>query len=136
MTAIMNNTSAYLDFFDIAVDAYKSNKVDIYRKIMTTLISSYRSLLQETEIENGSLENSKLLSIPEEELDLFYDAMYDMVDLVKLLKKHLVPLKDEDGLFEDLYNTVDKLHEALIYNIDLISTQEVNEIHKRYAEAS
>ena len=52
MTAIMNNTSAYLDFFDIAVDAYKSNKVDIYRKIMTTLISSYRSLLQETEIEN------------------------------------------------------------------------------------
>ena len=136
MTAIMNNTSAYLDFFDIAVDAYKSNKVDIYRKIMTTLISSYRSLLQETEIENGSLENSKLLSIPEEELDFFYDAMYDMVDLVKLLKKHLVPLKDEDGLFEDLYNTVDKLHEALIYNIDLISTQEVNEIHKRYAEAS
>jgi len=136
MTAIMNNTSAYLDFFDIAVDAYKSNKVDIYRKIMTTLISSYRSLLQETEIENGSLENSKLLSIPEEELDLFYDAMYDMVDLVKLLKKHLVPLNDEDGLFEDLYNTVDKLHEALIYNIDLISTQEVNEIHKRYAEAS
>jgi len=62
--------------------------------------------------------------------------MYDIVDLVKLLKKHLIPLKDEDGLFEDLYNTVDKLHEALIYNIDLISTQEVNEIHKRYAEAS
>jgi len=70
MTAIMNNTSAYLDFFDIAVDAYKSNKVDIYRKIMTTLISSYKSLLQETEIENASLESTKLLSIPEEELDL------------------------------------------------------------------
>ena len=136
MTAIMNNTSAYLDFFDIAVDAYKSNKVDIYRKIMTTLISSYKSLLQEIEIENASLENSQLLSIQEEELDLFYDAMYDIVDFVKLLKKHLMPLKDEDGLFEDLCNTVDKLHEALIYNIDLISTQEVNEIHKRYAEAS
>ena len=63
MTAIMNNTSAYLDFFDIAVDAYGSKKIDIYRKIMTTLIASYKSLLQEIEIEK--------LTIDEEELDLF-----------------------------------------------------------------
>jgi len=34
MTAIMTNTSPYLDFFDIAIDAFESKKLDIYRKIM------------------------------------------------------------------------------------------------------
>ena len=136
MTAIMNNTSAYLDFFDIAVDAYKSKKIDIYRKIMTTLIASYKSLLHEIEIENNDLENVAELTINEEELDLFYDAMYKMVDLVKLLKKHLLPLKDNDGLFDDLYQTADKLHGAILHHIDIISTQEVREIQGRYAKAS
>jgi hypothetical protein len=37
-----NNSDAYLDFFDIAVEAYNTKKTDIYRKIMTTLISSYK----------------------------------------------------------------------------------------------
>ena len=136
MTAIMNNTSAYLDFFDIAVDAYKSKKIDIYRKIMTTLIASYKSLLHEIEIENNDLENVEELSINKEELDLFYDSMYEMVDLIKLLKKHLLPLKDNDGLFDDLYQTADKLHGTILHHIDIISTQEVREIQGRYAKAS
>ncbi len=136
MTAIMNNTSAYLDFFDIAVDAYKSKKIDIYRKIMTTLIASYKSFLHEIEIENNDLENINDLTINEEELDLFYDAMYETVDLLKLLKKHLLPLKDNDGLFDDLYQVTDKLHGATLHHIDIISTQEVREIQNRYAKAS
>lgn len=136
MTAMMNTTSSYLDFFDIAVDAYETQKTDIYRKIMTTLISSYKSLLHEIEIENSDIENVEELTIKEEELDIFYDAMYDMVDLVKLLKKHLTPFKEKDGLFDDLYQTANKLHEALLHHIDLISTQEVNEIHSRHQKAS
>ena len=136
MTAQMNSTSAYLDFFDIAVEAYESKKTDIYRRIMTTLISSYRSLLQEIEIKNSDLVENETLSIAEEELDLFYDTMYDTVDLVKLLKKHLSPLQTNDGLFADLYHTVEKLHEALLHHIDIISTQEVNELQNRYKKAS
>jgi len=136
MTAIMNNTSAYLDFFDIAKEAYESQKTDIYRKIMTTLIASYKSSLHTIEIENSDLDNVEHLSINEEELESFYDAMYDMVDLVKLLKKQLIPLKAKDGLFDDLYHTTDKLHEALMHHIDIISTQEVKMLQKRYAKVS
>jgi len=33
MTAHMSDTSSYLDFFDIAVDAFESEKTDMYRKI-------------------------------------------------------------------------------------------------------
>lgn len=89
----MTNTSAYLDFFDIAIDAYESKKLDIYRKIMTTLIASYKTLLYDIQIENNALVNVEHLSINEEDLELFYDEMYDMVDLVKLLKNHLLPVK-------------------------------------------
>lgn len=136
MTAMMNNTSSYLDFFDIALDAYESKKIDIYRKLMTTLISSYKTLLYDIEIENNDLENVEHLTIQEEDLDLFYDMMYEMVDLIKLLKKHILPVKDKDGLFNDLYQTVEKLHEAIILHIDLISTQEVKAIQSRYVKAS
>ncbi len=136
MTAMMNNTSSYLDFFDIALDAYESKKTDIYRKLMTTLISSYKTLLHDIEIENNDLENVEHLTIQEEDLDLFYDMMYEMVDLVKLLKKHILPVKDKDGLFNDLYQTAEKLHEAIILHIDLISTQEVKAIQSRYVKAS
>ena len=135
MTAIMNNTSAYLDFFDIAVEAFESKKIDIYRKIMTTLIASYKVLLHNIEIENSNLEDVNELVIKEEELDSFYDDMYEMTDLLKLLKKHLVVVKGKDGLFADLYQTTDKLHEAIIYHIDIVSTQEVKEIQERYAKA-
>jgi len=136
MTAHMSDTSSYLDFFDIAVDAYESEKTDIYRKIMTTLIASYKSLLQDVEVKNSDLENVKTLSITKEELDLFYDNMYDVTDLVKLLKKHLLVHREKDGLFVDLYEVADKLHEAIIHHIDIVSTQEVQEIQKRYPKAS
>lgn len=136
MTAIMNNSSSLLDFFDIAVDAYESKKTDIYRKIMTTLISSYKRLLHDIEIENCELENVESLTITEEELELFYDNMYDMVDMIKLLKSHLLPLKDQNGLFADLYQVADKLHDALMLHIDLVSTQEVRELQNRYTKAS
>ncbi|MCF6206752.1 MAG: hypothetical protein L3J47_07685 [Sulfurovum sp.] len=136
MTAIMNNSSSLLDFFDIAVDAYESKKTDIYRKIMTTLIASYKKLLHDIEIENSDLEKVNSLTINEEELELYYDNIYDMVDMIKLLKSHLLPLKDHNGLFADLYQVADKLHDAFMLHIDLISMQEVRELQNRYAKAS
>lgn len=132
----MTNTSAYLDFFDIAIDAYESKKLDIYRKIMTTLIASYKTLLHDIQIENNALVNVEHLSINEEDLELFYDEMYDMVDLVKLLKNNLLAVKDKDGLFNDLYQIADKLHEAIVFHVDIVSTQEVKELQSRYAKAS
>lgn len=136
MTAIMTNTSSYLDFFDIALDAYENKKIDVYRKIMTTLIASYKTLLHDIEIENNDLESVEHLTINEEDLDTFYDAMYNMVDLIKLLKKYLEPVKNKDGLFSDLHQIAEKLHEAIMLHIDIISTQEVKEIQSRYAKAS
>jgi len=133
---MMNTTSSYIDFFDIALDAYKNKKIDIYRKIMTTLIASYKTLLHNIEIENNDLENVEHLTINEEDLDSFYDTMYETVDLIKLLKKHLEAVKDKDGLFNDLYQTVNRLHEAIILHIDIISTQEVKELQSRYAKVS
>ncbi|CAA6817918.1 MAG: Unknown protein [uncultured Sulfurovum sp.] len=136
MTAIMNNTSSYLDFFDIALDAYENKKTDVYRKIMTTLIASYKTLLHDIEIENNDLESVEHLTISEEDLDTFYDAMYNMVDLIKLLKKYLEPVKNKDGLFSDLHQIAEKLHEAIMLHIDIVSTQEVKGIQSRYAKAS
>ena len=132
MSALMINTSSYLDFFDIAKEAFEGQKRDIYRKIMITLIEAYKKLLQNIEIQNITLEKEQNLTISEDNLDNFYDDMYDVLDLVKLLKSHLVPYREKDELFEDLYNIVDKLHEAIVLNLDLVSTQEVKLIQERY----
>ncbi len=132
MSALMINTSSYLDFFDIAKEAFEGQKRDIYRKIMITLMEAYKKLLQNIEIQNITLEKEQNLTISEDNLDNFYDDMYDALDLVKLLKTHLMPYREKDELFEDLYNIVDKLHEAVILNLDLVSTQEVKLIQERY----
>ena len=132
MSALMINTSSYLDFFDIAKEAFEGQKRDIYRKIMITLIEAYKKLLQNIEIQNITLEKEQNLTISEDNLDNFYDDMYDVLDLVKLLKTHLMPYREKDELFEDLYNIVDKLHEAIVLNLDLVSTQEVKLIQERY----
>ena len=132
MSALMINTSSYLDFFDIAKEAFEGQKRDIYRKIMITLIEAYKKLLQNIEIQNIALEKDQNLTIDEDNLDSFYDDMYDVLDLVKLLKTHLMPYREKDELFEDLYNIVDKLHEAIVLNLDLVSTQEVKLIQERY----
>ncbi len=132
MTAVMNNADTYIDFFDIAVEAYRDKKIDIYRKLMVTLIASYKKLLHEIEIANSELEKVDSLGVDEDKLELFYDNLYDALDLIKLLKSHILPLKDEDGLFIELYQVIDKLHDALVLHLDIISMQEVRAIQKEY----
>ena len=99
---------------------------------MITLIEAYKKLLQHIEIENLALEKEQTLAIDEESLETFYDNIYDVIDLVKLLKNHLMPYREKDGLFEDLYAIVNNLHEALVLHLDIISTQEVKLIQDRY----
>ncbi len=137
MTVVMSpRRDDYVDFLDIAKEAYATDKADIYRKIITTLIYALKKQLHKFEIENSELEKIEFLTIAGDDLDLFYDEMYEAVDQIKLLKVHLDDVKEKEGLFMDLYATADKLHDALIHNIDIVSTQEVRELQQTQAKAS
>lgn len=137
MTVVMSpRRDDYVDFLDIAKEAYATDKANIYRKIITTLIYALKKQLHKYEIENSELEKIEFLTIAGDDLDLFYDEMYEAVDQIKLLKAHLDDVKEKEGLFMDLYATADKLHDALIHNIDIVSTQEVRELQQTQAKAS
>jgi hypothetical protein len=126
----------YIKFFDIAANAFKEKKNNIYRQLMRVLITTYQNILSEIKHENEICAQNKHLKMNEKELDRYYDTMYDLVDAIKLLQKHLEPYKDKDTLFNDLYILVIKIHEALIDHIDTISTKEVKKIQEEYLHAN
>ncbi len=134
MSAIINHS--YLDFFTIAVDAYRSHNESIYRKLMTTIISTYKALTNEIELSNSYLDRSEKLHYSDSELEAFYDNMYDSIDIVKLYKKQLQELKNQDALFDDLYEVVDKLHLVMVEYLDGVSTLEAKTIQQKYVKVS
>ena len=134
MSAIINHS--YLDFFTIAVDAYNSQNQNIYRKLMTTIISTYKALTNEIELSSSYLDKSEKLNYSESELESFYDNMYDSIDIIKLYKKQLQELKNQDGLFNDLCEVIDRLHLVMVEHLDRISTLEAKSIQEKYAKAS
>jgi len=134
MSAIINHS--YLDFFNIAVDAYNSQNQNIYRKLMTTIISTYKALINEIELSSSYLDKSDKLHYGESELETFYDNMYDSIEIIKLYKKQLQELKKEDGLFGNLYEVIDRLHLIMVEHIDHVSTLEVKAIQEKHAKAS
>jgi hypothetical protein len=127
---------SYLDFFDIAIDAYNSKNQNIYRKLMTTIISTYKNLINEIKLSSSYLDNSKRLNYSESELENFYDNMYDSIDIIKLYKKQLQELKNRDGLFDDLYEVIDRLHLVMIEHLDRISILEAKSIQDKYSKVS
>jgi len=134
MSAIINHS--YLDFFTIAVDAYNSKNPNIYRKLMTTIISTYKALINEIELSSSYLDKSETLHYSESELEAFYDNMYDSIDIIKLYKKQLQELKNQDGLFSDLYEVINRLHLVMMEHLDRISTLEAKSIQQKYAKVS
>jgi DNA polymerase III delta prime subunit len=126
----------YIKFFDIATNAFKEKKNNIYKQLMTVLITTYLNILSEIKHENEIYAQNKHLEMNEKELDRYYDTMYDMGDAIKLLQKHLEPYTDKDTLFNDLYILAIKIHEALIDHIDTISTKEVKKIQEEYLHAN
>jgi len=134
MSAIINHS--YLEFFTIAVDAYKSQHQTIYRKLMTTIIATYKALTNEIELSSSYLDKSEKLNYSESELEVFYENMYDSIDIIKLYKKQLQELKKQDGLFSDLYDTVDRLHIVMVEYLDRVSTLEAKIIQQKYAKVS
>jgi len=134
VSAIINHS--YLDFFTIAVDAYNSQNQNIYRKLMTTIIGTYKALINEIELSSSYLDKSEELNYSENELESFYDNMYDSTDIIKIYKKQLQELKQQDGLFSDLYEVIDKLHLVMMEHLDRVSTLEAKTIQQKYAKAS
>jgi len=134
VSAIINHS--YLDFFTIAVDAYNSQNQNIYRKLMTTIIGTYKALINEIELSSSYLDKSEKLNYSENELETFYDNMYDSIDIIKIYKKQLQELKQQDGLFSDLYEVIDKLHLVMMEHLDRVSTLEAKTIQQKYAKAS
>ena len=134
MSAIINHS--YLDFFNIAVDAYNSRNQNIYRQLMMTIISTYKSLTNELELSSFDLDKVEKLHYSESELESFYDKMYDSIDIIKLYKKQLQKLKKQDRLFDDLYEVVDRLHLVMVEYLDRVFTLEVKAIQQEYAKAS
>jgi len=103
---------------------------------MTTIISTYKALINEIELSSSYLDKSKKLNYSEDKLEAFYDNMYDSIDIIKLYKKQLQDLKNQDGLFSDLYEVIDKLHLVMIEHLDRISTLEAKTIQQKYAKVS
>ena len=130
MSAIINHS--YFDFFTIAIDAYHNQNRQIYRKLMTTIISTYKALTNEIELSNSYIDKSEKLNYSDNELDNFYDTIYDSIDIIKLYKRRLQNLKNQDELFDDLYKIIDKLHLVIIEHLDRISTLEVKSIQEEY----
>ena len=128
MSAIINNS--YLDFFTIAVDAYQIENKSIYRKLMMTIISTYKVLTNEMELSYSSLENCDTLLFSEKELEDFYEEVYNAIDIIKLYKIQLNALKSEEKLFSDLYEVVDKLHLVVVDYLDRVSTLEAKKIQQ------
>jgi len=134
MSAIISHS--YLDFFAIAVDAYKSHDKSIYRKLMTTLIGTYKALTNEIELSSSHFDKNETLHYSQSELEDFYDNMYDSIDIVKLYKQQLQELKSQEELFGDLYEVIDKLHLVMVEHLDRISTLEAKNIQQKYPKAS
>jgi hypothetical protein len=103
---------------------------------MTTIISTYKALTNEIELSSSYLDASEKLHYSQSELDSFYDNMYDSIDIIKFYKKQLKKLKNQDGLFDDLYEVIDRLHLVMIEHLDRISTLETKSIQQKYAKAS
>ncbi|KIM06911.1 MAG: hypothetical protein KU38_11655 [Sulfurovum sp. FS08-3] len=132
MSAIINHS--YFDFFTIAVDAFKSQDKSIYRKLMTTIINSYKSLIDELELSSAYLDNHATLDQLHTQLEDFYDNIYDSIEIIKLYKQQLQELKNQDELFDDLHQVTNKLHLAMVEYLDRISTLEVKNIQQKYAK--
>jgi len=134
MSAIINHS--YLDFFTIAVDAYNTDSKNIYRKLMMTIISTYKVLINDIEISSSALDNIDKLEFTEVELENFYEEIYDSIDIVKLYKSKLKVLNDKDILFTELYDVVNELHLVIVEYLDRVSTLKAKAIQQKYIKVA
>lgn len=124
MTAKMDNSFInFVDFIDVALEAYDTAPKKLFEKMMRMLVSTFHT--QEIELEKLILSIDEMHVIPVDDLDAFYDSILDTVDDVKLFKKKIEPLISKDTLFLELYTQLDKLHTALVQYMDRMGQLEV-----------
>ncbi len=124
MTAKMDNSFInFVDFIDVALEAYTTAPRKLFDKMIRMLISTFHT--QEIELEKIVFAIDEMNAIPVDDLDAFYDTVLDTVDDVKLFKKKIEPLVSKDALFSELYTQLDKLHTALVQYMDRMGQLEV-----------
>ena len=124
MTAKMdNNFINFVDFIDVALEAYDTAPRKLFEKMMRMMISTFHA--QEVELEKLVLAIDDMNVIPVDDLDEFYDTVLDTVEDVKLFKKKIETLSAEDALFQELHTQLDTLHTALIVYMDRMGQLEV-----------
>ena len=134
MTARMNNSFInYVDFIDLAYEAYNTAPRKVYTKIMRMIINSLHE--QSIEIEKQTLQIEDMSSLPISDLDEFYDTIIDEIDDIKLLQKKLEKIKDKDILFSELYEQLDRLYASFVIYMDRMGQLEVYVMSQQSAQA-
>ncbi|RLA66634.1 MAG: hypothetical protein DRQ78_03885 [Epsilonproteobacteria bacterium] len=124
MTAKMDNSFInFVDFIDVALEAYSTAPRKLFEKMMHMMLSTFHS--QEVELEKLVLAIDEINIIPVADLDEFYDTVLDTVEDVKLFKKKIESLSSKDTLFLELHTQLDKVHTSLIQYMDRMGQLEV-----------
>ena len=124
MTARMNNSFiSYVDFIDLAYEAYNTAPRKVFTKIMRMITNSLHE--QSVEIEKRTLQIEDMNSLPISDLDEFYDTIIDEIDDIKLLQKKLKKIKDRDILFNELDEQLDILYASFVVYMDRMGQLEV-----------
>ncbi len=124
MTAeIKNNFIDLIELINIAQEALRSAPYKLFENIIRLILKKLHE--QEIELERLSLELDEMQTIPVDDLDEFYDNILKNIDDLKLLKKKLEQIKEEDPLFLNLYNQIDKLITNLNIYMDRMGQLEI-----------
>lgn len=113
----------YIDFFDVAVDAYHTAPKKLFIKMMRMIIGKLHQ--QSSEIEKEALFIDDMNNIPIEDLEEFYDTILDGMDDIKLLKIKLKSVQNSDKLFLELLDELTRLHNSYTLYMDRMGQLEV-----------
>lgn len=132
MTARMNNSFInYVDFFDVAVEAFNTAPKKLFVKMMRMIISTLHQ--QASEIEKQALLVDEMNKIPVDDLEEFYDTILDGIDDMKLLKIKLENVENQDKLFLELLEELTRLHNSYMLYIDRMGQLEVRILTEKSA---
>jgi hypothetical protein len=132
MTVKMNRGFInYSNFLDILIEAYTTAHRELFEKMVDMIIYSLNE--QKVKLEKEALEIDEMSLIPVDDLEEYYDTTLDEIEDIKLLKKRLIELKNKDFLFEKLYDSLDKLHQAFILHMDRMGELEIRIIMQESA---
>ena len=132
MTARMDNSFInYVDFFDVAVEAFHTAPKKLFTKMMRMIITTLH--LQASEIEKEALLVDEMNRLPVDDLEDFYDTVLDGIDDVKLLKTKLAEIQNSDRLFLELLEELNRVNDSFVLYMDRMGQLEVRILTKQSA---